>query len=78
MVKIRILRNTICNKQPVSVNEVVDVSEAEAMLLVSLKKAAYEDRVIEQPETAVLPRGQKRSKKVTESPNAEGTGSASG
>ncbi len=38
--KIRIIRNTVVNGQAVNIGEVVDVSEAEAHLLIAIGKAA--------------------------------------
>jgi len=68
--KIRILRNTVCDGRVVEAGEVVEAKEENARILIALKKAMPESRNIEPAEKAILPRGEKRSKKHVETDNA--------
>lgn len=66
--RILILRNTICGGQPVFEGQVVDADEEDARLLIQMKKAkiapsAGDERTLEAPEKAVLPKPQKRGRK---------------
>lgn len=67
--KIKILRNTVCDGKVVEVGEVIEASERAAQVLIALGKA---ERAIEAEEKAVLPRGEKRSRKNAETPNPTG------
>lgn len=59
--KVKILRNTVANKRPVEVGEIIDLPDAEARFLIAIGKAeavklskkAIEEAVIEAPEQAV-------------------------
>ncbi|MEM4234907.1 MAG: hypothetical protein QXU75_07145 [Candidatus Methanomethylicaceae archaeon] len=64
--KIKILRNTVCKGQAVEAGDVIEVDERDALILIALGKA---ERAIEAEEKAVLPRGEKRSRKYAKTSN---------
>lgn len=61
--RIRILRNTVCNGVVVEAGNIIETDEDTAKLLIMLRKATPESRTIEPPETAVVKTITKRSKK---------------
>lgn len=68
--RIRIIRNTVCSGKAVEIGDVLDVPEGEALLLMRMGKA---ERAIDAEEKAVLPRGEKRSKKDAQADQPTGS-----